>query len=483
MSRVAHFWQAFVSHFLHEILLHSLRGTLLAGGMVLLVSSTGAWKYMGNSMQANDLRRAAAYSKDSISPSVLMVAIDDTGFDQFYGGRSPLDRKQLQRMLEVVERNAPNARGIVIDLDLSPVPGDTQEALFGFFATKPQRWVLAEPVRKRSDDTDVRRHWRERLCAAGVRMALPYLPTEFGYVVSTQQYRGSLVDVALHPDAGCARLPDLEQGDANPVLKRSTALMAPDYVNHGLVVPFQGDLDLLAQTVAGIDPQWVVIGGTWGVTDLLNTPMGERYGAQLHAAALQGHVQGERQASFLFQITVAWIVVALIALQIGAVQGWMKRAVDPWMESFTGHRFFKLRLWPLLLVLFVVLQVGLVSELLAVLRAHTHFWIPSAEMAVLVIGTMAFVWNWGLTDIGGHHTVSHVWHHGFLQPVKDDWASLRTAWTSLSGRSATNCTDADGNPLPVSRVRAVAEITLATASLCGQTVLPTAVLVYELLAH
>jgi hypothetical protein len=483
MSRAAHMWQNFVSHFLHEILLHSLRGTLLAGGMILLISNTGAWKYMGNSMQANDLRRAAAWSQHAAPPSVLMVAVDDTGYEQFYGGRSPLDRAQLQRMLEVVARNAPNAKGIVIDLDLAPVPGDAQEALFQFLAQKPERWILAEPVRKHSDDTEVRRQWRERLCQAGVRMALPYLPTEFGYVVSTQQYRGSLVDVALQPNAGCSLLPDLVQGDRNPVLKRTPALMAPDYVNNGLVVAFQGDLELLGQTVSGFDPQWIVVGGTWGVTDLLNTPMGERYGAQLHAAALQGQVQGERQASFLFQISVAWIVVALIALQIGAVQTWMKRAVDPWMGAFTGHRFFKQRLWPLSLVLFVVLQVGIVTELLAILRAYTHFWIPSAEMAVLVIGTMAFVWNWGLTDIGGHHTVSHVWHHGFLHPVKEDWASVRSAWAALQGRGATNLTDAGGNPLPVGRMRAVTEITLACASLCGQTVLPTVVLVYEILAH
>lgn len=483
MSRFAHVWQAFISHFLHEILLHSLRGTLLAGGMVLLISSTGAWKYLGNSMQANDLRRAAAWSQGSEPSKVMMVAIDDAGFDQFYAGRSPLDRGQLRRMLEVVERNAPNVQGIVIDLDLSPVAGDAQDDLFRLFARNPQRWVLAEPVRKQSDDTAARRQWRERLCAAGVRMGLPYLPSEFGYVLSTQQYKGSLVDVALHPQAGCTLLPPLVQSDANPVLKRSNALMSPEYVQQGLVVAFQGDLELLGQTVSGLDPKWIVIGGTWGVADILNSPMGERYGAQLHAAALDGHERGERQASFLFQISVAWVVVALIALQIGAIQGLMKRQIDPWMESFSGHRFLKQRLWPVALALFVILQVGLVAELLAILRAHTHFWIPSAEMAVLVIGTMAFVWNWGLTDIGGHHTVSHVWHDGFLRPVKEDWASLQRAWRLLQSPHAQNLTDSSGKVLPVGRLRALAEITLAGASLCGQTVLPTIVLVYEIFAH
>jgi hypothetical protein len=314
-------------------------------------------------------------------------------------------------------------------------------------------------------------------------MGLPYLPSEFGYVLSTQQYTGSLVDVALQPDAGCSLLPTLLNSEVNPVLKRSTALMSPDYVQQGLVVAFQGDLDLLAQTVSSIDPQWIVVGGTWGVTDILNTPMGERYGAQLHAAALDGHEKGERQASFLFQITVAWVVVALIALQIGAVQGWMKRYVDPWMTDFSGHRFLKQRLWPVALALFVIAQVGLVTELLAILRAHTHFWIPSAEMAVLVIGTMAFVWNWGLTDIGGHHTVSHVWHDGFLKPVKEDWASLTRAWACFQAPDAQNLTDAEGKPLPVGRVRALLELTLASASLCGQTVLPTLVLIYEIVAH
>lgn len=476
MHRLHHLWQAFASHFLHEILLHSLRGSLLVGGMVMLISGTGAWKYVGNSMQAHDMRRAAVWSAHADPSKVLVVAIDDTGFDTFYGGKSPLDRAQLQRMLNVVANSAPHAKGIVVDLDLSPVPGDAQDDLLAFFRQQPARWVLAEPVRKAEDDSPTRKAWRSALCNAGVRMGLPYLPTEFGYVLSTQQFQGALSDVALRPDAGCSMLPT-EAPIAQGTLARSSALMSPDYMQQGNVLPFQGDLALLGASIAALDPSWVVVGGTWGSSDLLNTPMGERYGVQLHAAVLDGVERGEHQASFLVQLLVAWMVVAVIGLQIDLVQGLMAKYVDPWMTSLSGHRFLKLRLWPIALAMLVFLHVTVVSELLAILHAHTQYWIGSAETVVVVMGTLVFVWNWGLTESSAHHTVSHVWHASFLEPVKEDWQSLKHALGLLLARVTHS---ADEKTPPVGKLRAGIEVLLSGASLCGQTVLPTAVFVHHL---
>ncbi|QDL56207.1 CHASE2 domain-containing protein [Rhodoferax aquaticus] len=476
MHRLRHLWQAFASHFLHEVLLHSLRGSLLVGGMVMLISGTGAWKYVGNSMQAHDMRRAAAWSAHVEPSKVLVVAIDDTGFDAFYGGKSPLDRSQLQRMLNVVASSAPHAKGIVLDLDLSPVPGDAQEDLLAFFKQQPARWVLAEPVRKVEDDSPTRKAWRTSLCSAGVRMGLPYLPTEFGYVLSTQQFGGALSDVALRGDAGCSLLPTESPAVAG-ALARHTVLMSPDYMQQGNVLPFQGDLALLGASIAALDPTWVVVGGTWGSSDLLNTPMGERYGVQLHAAVLDGVERGEHQSSFLVQLLVAWLVVSMIGLQIDWVQGLMGTYVDPWVASLPGHRFLKLRLWPIALALLVFLHVTLVSELLAILHAHTQYWIGSAETVVVVMGTLMFVWNWGLTESSAHHTVSHVWHASFLEPVLEDWRSLKQALGMLFARIRRSGGD---NTPPVGKLRAGFEVLLAGASLCGQTVLPTAVFVHHL---
>ncbi len=479
--------QRFFGQLLWHVLVSTLRGSLIFGGCMLLVSSTGTWKYLSSSFFAHDLQRVVAWEPaDRAQPRVVVVAINDAAYDGYFGGRSPLDRRRLLELLKALDVSAADATGIVVDLDLAPLPGQEQKELLDFFAKKPGRWVLAEPVLRPTDDTPTRALWRDRVCRTGIRMGLPYLPTEFGYASGSHQYRGSLTDVALDPGFHCTRLKDTVQNamlaDGSMGLTRYSAPMSGAYIKQGWVVPFDGNLEPLKQTVAALQPQWVVLGGMWGTGDVLNSPLGERYGVQLHAAALDGQLQGEFQVAYIYQIMAAWLTLTVISLLLAFVHRALHAVVFPWLDTYPGHRFLMNNVWPVLFTVLVFLCLMGVSEILAVVHARWHGWVPTATIAGSVLGYLMFVWNWGLKAINSPGTIGTTLLHSTMIPLRADWSSAKSAFKLVffDQVAAPRSNGKKASAPVMSRTRAAAECMLSVLSLLLQTVLPAASLYFAL---
>jgi CHASE2 domain-containing sensor protein len=479
--------QRFFGQLLWHVLVSTLRGSLIFSGCMMLVSSSGTWKYLASSFFAHDLQRAVAWeSVDMSEPRVALVAINDTAYDGYFGGRSPLDRGRLLEMLKALDASAGSAKGIVIDLDLAPLPGQEQKELFEFLARKPARWVLAEPILRPADDTPTRMAWRTKLCQAGIRMGLPYLPTEYGYVSGSHQYRGSLTDVALNPNFDCNRLKNTVQSamhaDGSMGLIRYSAPMSGGYVKQGWVVPFDGNLVSMKQTITAVQPQWVVLGGMWGTGDVLNSPLGERYGVQLHAAALDGQLLGEVQVAYTYQIVAAWLTLTVISFVLTLAYQSFRLVAYPWFETHSGHRFLMNKVWPVVCTILVFCCLMGVSEILAVVHARWHWWIPTATIAGSVFGYLLFVWNWGLKSINLQTSVGTTFLHSTMIPLKEDWSSAQSAFKRVWQGSAAVIPSSGGESLvpTMTRSRAAVECFLAAVSLVVQTVLPLAALFFAL---
>lgn len=477
MNRLISLLHALVGQILREVLIRTMRGSLLIGGAIMLLSSTGTWKYLASSFSAHDFGRAASVSAQDGLPSVAVVAISDQAYEQYFSGRSPLDRRKLLELLKVIDQAAPAAKGVLVDLDLAPAQGADQGYLLKYLAEQPTRWILAEPVIQDDDNTPTRKAWRDSLCQAGVRLGLPYLPSEFGYVSSSHQFEGALSQVALDSSFNCARLAKLLDGEAVPgaetKLTRVSAPMSPTFVDRGVVLPFQGNLSELAAMIKAANPQWIVLGGTWGTGDVMNTPMGERYGAQLHAAALEGQLQGRRQAPYVAQLFSAWVSLAVIGVVLAAVYQLLATAVLPWADKYPGHQFLAQRIWPIAMALLVFGCVLLISEVLARVHARFGFWLPTATIAGVVFGSVLFVWNWGLNKIVSQKDAGSAWKSTVVMPMQTDWNAMRAAAGAVIRRGAVAPGAEDGKPGPgLTRARAALEFLLAGASLSAQTILP-----------
>lgn len=94
LSQIFQFFRITLIAFFSQILVR-MRGSLLLGGTMVLVSSSGAWMYLANSLTARDMQLVAAHKHAEINHDVVVVGIDDIGYEQFFGGRSPFEKKRL----------------------------------------------------------------------------------------------------------------------------------------------------------------------------------------------------------------------------------------------------------------------------------------------------------------------------------------------------------------------------------------------------
>ena len=456
--------------FLYEALIRTLRGSLFIGGAAVVLSSTGAWKYLLSTFSAHDFVQASRLSQVvGTVPSVATVLIDDAGYRDYFGERSPLDRQRLLRLMRTIDAAAPQARAIVVDLDLAPLPGHAQRALLDFLIAHRARWVVAATTLAAQPSTPGRARWRRALCQGGVRMGWPYIPYDFGYASTVFQFAGSLSQAAIHPRLNCDNLAStLVAGRTGlAALRRVSAPMAPGYLRNGFVLPFDGDLGQLRALLQASAPQWIVLGGSWGKSDLQSTPLGRRYGAQLHAAAIAGHVRGEHMAPLGLQILVTWLFLACVDVVIGLLYLGVERHIMSWSLLYAGHRFLVQRVWPLALVGVVVVSVLLASDASAELRVHTGYWIPSAVLAGGALVHLVFIWNWGWNKMVRYDSVRAAWRQVLVAPIRDDWQAARHALHVLRCGTGGAAAEAD-----LSAPRAALELVAVASSLLIQTMFP-----------
>jgi hypothetical protein len=466
------------------VLVHSLRGSLLIGGAMLIVSSTGTWRFFASSFTAHDMRRAAVWSQDNVSSNVVMVAIDDVGYDSFFGGQSPLQPDRLVRLARAVDEGATAAKAIVVDLDLSPAPGANATTLPTFFAgVRPGRWIVADPGNGDSPTAPAKLAWQDEVCKAGARFAHPFVPTQFGYAQGTHQFPGGLAQAALQPEFDCAAhhaLAGTTDSAGNYRLKRVAAPLSAQYLNNGLVIPFQGDLEALKATLDALQPQFVVLGGTWGRQDVIGTPFGERFGLHQHAAAIDGALQRATLAPNVVQLAWAWMVLSVLSLVLSVCQKILNIAVEPWTSGYPGHRFLLQHLWPLLAVCISIACLLLVSEAGAILRARTGYLLPSATVAAVTLISLLLIWNWGRTPIARYDGAGLTWKMVVTNPIRADWVSMVNGWRQWRGKSATTPPASALLHPPLSSKRALAECMLAACALFAQTALPMLSLAYAI---
>ncbi len=348
--------------------------------------------------------------------------------------------------------------------------------LVSSFAADPRRWVLAAPGLALAKDSPVREAWRQRLCTAGIRLGLPYLPTDFGYASTRFQFRGSLSQVAPDPGFDCARmrrlLQGLPRGQGQLRLPRVAAPLAPDVARQGVVIPFQGDLAQLGMLLREIQPQWVVVGGAWGRNELFDSPVGPRYGVQLQAAALAGRLRGYELAPLAVQLLVAWLFLAIMDLVLGVFYAGVEQCLDPWKQDYPGHRFLAERLWPIALVLLVSAGILTASYAAARLWMLSGYWIASPVLAAAAWVNVLFVWKWGLARPQRHDTTASAWTQVFLDPVRADWRAMRAAAGALLAALSGDA----GSPGRPGAARSLLEWLAAGASLLVQTGFPLLVI-------
>ena len=466
----------FLVTFLDTLFIHTIRGSLLIGGAVLLLSHTGAWQYFSSSMLAHDMKRAAHWAPNaSMSPKVVVVAVDDAGYQGFFSAKSPVDRHQVRQLLEAVALHAPNAKQIVVDLDLSPVPGQVtgQQALDDLLLQSPARWVLVAANSGAAADMAAQTQWRAKLCERGVRFGMPSVPMEFGYPRLTHQYQNGLAATALLPAASCA--------EPITTLSQTVMPLSAPMLQGGLVIPFSGDTNVLRGVLDAIDPEWVVVGGAWGSTDIFATPFGDRFGVQVHAAALVGAAEHQRVAPYIVQLLIAWLFVGFITVVLGVFSTISNRWFKPPNEAMVGHTFFVTSVQPLVFTLLVLGLLLALAEALSVVHARTGFWIPSGVVGCTTLAAVFFVWNWGKAAARAHDGFKAAWAKVVSQPIKKDIQSILIALKTLRRGSQPCAWGLGHDNVLISRQRAAFEGIFALVSLTMQTIAPLASVAYAVL--
>ncbi len=453
--------QRLFSHLFVQVTIRSLRSSALTTGAVLLLSSLGAWQYLGSSLQAVDVRVASTVEVDvPADKQVLVVAIDDAAFQNFFGAASPLRQDRVAQLLHTVAQNTPHARKRVVDLDLAPtLPATGEGALDAALSEDGARWVLASTPGGTPADNAYRALWRQQLCARGVRFGVPLVPTDFGYVRLSHQYAGSLSDAALasgQPDCIAPEHP----------LTLQPAPLSPHNLHEGTVLPFSGDLEALALSLTALDPQWVVIGGTWGKDDVFSSPFGMRYGVQIHAAALAGRLNDLHQVRYAVQLGAAWAFVTAMSLLLSSTNRHVRQWVHLVGAPLPGHLFFETRLLPILLMCSVLLLSALLGCFLGLGYGFSGVWIPSSTVGSVTMISVMLVWNWGKADYYDYKSLQEASSRTVVSPLVADWNSMLHTARSLLGLSTHAQSVTLGTP------RLAFEGIMAFLSILLQNVLP-----------
>lgn len=459
--------KSFLVALVDTLFIHTIRASLLIGGVVLLLSNTGAWQYLSNSMLAHDIKRTAAWSGGDTSLSkVVVVAIDDAGYRAYFGDKSPIDRVRVKQLLAAVSVHATQAKRIIVDLDVSPAPGQAagQKALDAFLQLNPERWVLSAVDSGAAQNMAELAEWRAGLCKSGIRFGLPFLPNEFGYPRFTHQYQASLAAVALQGAPACA--------DPNGSFAQRVMPLSPTMLQTGLVIPFTGDLLALGAVLQAIGPDYVVVGGAWGKADTFSTPFGERFGVQLHAAAISGALEQQRLAPHILQLVVAWLFVGAISLLFGYLTVAIDRWTAPMGEHLPGHQFFVRAFMPFAFSLITICLLFALVEALSLLHAITGYWIASSVVACTAMVAMLLIWNWGRGVPRKHAGLRQAWRDVVVQPIAHDVDGIRRAFKILVQGPQPLKLATGPSEIMLSRKRAAFDGVFALLSLFTQTLAP-----------
>ena len=450
--------------------IRAFRTSVLASVLLTILASSGGWKYFTSTVTAHELLRSAAWTRTVDAESLpLVIEIDDVGYEKFFNAKSPLSRERIRALLSTIAAHTDAATRVTIDLDLSPVPGQSieQAALQEFLFAQPNKWILPSVRGGNSEAVLSLRQWRAMMCARGIDFGLPYIPNEYGYPRMTHQYRNSLSDASVKH--GTCADPDA------PLVQKAMPLQ-PTYLKAGLVIPFSGDLDALASILDLVKPKAVVLGGAWGQMDVFATPFGERFGVQIHAAALAGAISGESLAPIWVELLLSWMFISIVTTCMFYTSRFISEQTSSAADNMVGHTFFATLIKPILLIVLAFTGFYFLIEALSMLHAATGFWLSATKACGTLVICLLVPWNMGRADPAKYRNPSNAVKDEVLLPIKNDLRSLGLSARIVSGKATKWVYN--GDALPMSKGRAFFEGFCALMSLLLQSVFPVVSLAF-----
>lgn len=450
----------------------ALRGSFLFAAVMFLLSSSSPWKYLASVVTAHEMTRAAAWSSNAALKHLpLTIEVDDAGYAKWFDARSPVSRERMRALLGAIAAHTRPTTKVIIDIDVSPIRGKDvqQHELDQFLQQSPNRWVL--PATRTGDPSQVAElaSWRSGLCKAGIAFGLPYIPTEFGSPSLTHQYRNSL-GTSSGPRASCVD-PELH-------FTQTPTPMLPIALKESYVLVFNGDLKALTASLDKLDPQSIVLGGTWGDGDVFTTPFGQRRGVQLHAATLAGIAIGEHLAPAMVEMILSWSFASMVSIVLFKFASGIGRKMAQPFSKMPGHSFFITRVQPVFAIVIVLTLIVCLLEATAIVHALTGFWIDTARIGCYTFVYLLVNWNLGRTAPLMLNNWGTVFRELILMPLKKDVQSIRQTISLIVGRNDDwDATESSFESAPVAKVtvsksRAIFEGLCAVVSLLMQTVLP-----------
>lgn len=343
-------------------------------------------------------RTALASRTIGDTPMVAVVRIDQQSHENYYRGRSPLNRCELKKDLEGIYNLVPPPKVLVIDFDLSPalqvLPLDSQENLEAEACTNDIKHlitqhlgthtVLMKPFDVQDPENQAQiKEWEEDLTRSDalVSFADPTISVRYGMVSSVECSTDSLAGTAFD------RYPDKDPGNGNCLSERNKELkISPAQYLSGLrVIPvsrmparqsqFQCDRRTPYETLFSLPV--VFFGGSYDAGDTYLTPIGKVYGAAVHAAAFMSLLRPTRVNELL-----AFAIDVVIGLGLG-------RFID-----YCWRRYFSLRFassayerqkapWFIVALLIVyAVMVGLLTFVSFLLLLHKGIWLSPIPIAL-----------------------------------------------------------------------------------------------------
>jgi len=459
----------FIGMFLGVGIMTVIRGQVVMALVMILMLNSGTWKYFSSTMTAYDMSLATHWkSTSAINNQPVVIAIDDEGYRSFFQSRSPVSREHMLALLEVIQAHTPVNTKIAIDIDLSPVSGEelAQKELDNFFIRHAGKWVV--PAVRQGDSPQARtvRTWREQMCHQGVLFGLPYVPTEFGYPKMTHQYEHGLADALIRKGDPCV--------DPETTLVQIPMPLLGISLDAAAVIPFSGDLSMLATELDILQPKAVMLGGMWGPNDIFGTPFGERYGVLLHNAAVAGAMNGEKLASDFTEIMMTWLFLSLMQLVLFKLCENMDRLSNIYATSMDGRVFFDQDAKPTVFVGAVFAGLYLWVTMISYLHSMTGYWINTAQVCTSAIMYTMINWNFGRVNPALYVGIGHAWDEVIKVPVLHEVDNIRRCFSLLKTHEI-NLHEVENG---MTRHHVKFELFCASVSLFLQTIIPVISAIY-----
>lgn len=343
-----------------------------------------------------------------LTPRVAVVLIDQTTHERQYKDRSPLDRCELEKDLKGIYEGRTPPRLVVIDLDLSPSPrlresgpalpmvptsqangsadrnieADCEERLYRLFERPPglTRTVLKDPA----DVIDPYARletlkWKERMARAMVGFGDARLPVHFGLVTKLECRPDGLAAMAFQQYSPTQTTTCVSDEHAS-----QRFLIAPRQYLHGLRTstvanlpsrnPWIRDLPEVKFGELAHELPVVFFGAGSDEGDSYLTPVGTRYGVEVHAAAYLSLVEPASG----FNRFLGFLLELLLALAFGLFIAWGWRS---YYRLHFSHRHLAAYLAVLLSLAFMFLVV-LAAALSLFLLGNSDYWLSPIPIAI-----------------------------------------------------------------------------------------------------